>query len=87
MKKIVLFTNDNSLKKELSYILPKDFRFAVNAAGVRNSVIFFDLDTMRAALIRELSEKNLLIAVTKKKERNLSLRRQHSEPMRRSIGL
>ena len=67
MKKIVLFTNDNSLKKELSYILPKDFRFAVNAAGVRNSVIFFDLDTMRAALIRELSEKNLLIAVTKKK--------------------
>lgn len=67
MEKIVLLTNDNSLKKELSDILPTDSKVEVNVPCAKNSVIFFDLDTMRAALIRELSEKNLLIAITKKK--------------------
>lgn len=67
MEKIVLLTNDNSLKKELSNIIPKDFKVVVNVKGAKNSLIFFDLESMRAALIRELSEKNLLIAITKKK--------------------
>lgn len=55
MKKIVLLTNDNSLKKELTDVIPKDFKVEVNVPVAKNSVIFFDLDTMRAALIRELS--------------------------------
>lgn len=67
MERIVLLTNDNSLKKELSDILPTDSKVEVNVPCAKNSVIFFDLDTMRAAFIRELSEKNLLIAITKKK--------------------
>lgn len=67
MEKIVLLTNDNSLKKELSDIIPKDFKVEMNVPVAKNSVIFFDLDTMRATLIKELSEKHLLIAITKEK--------------------
>ena len=40
MKKIVLLTNDNSLKKELTDVIPKDFKVEVNVPVAKNSVIF-----------------------------------------------
>jgi DNA-binding NtrC family response regulator len=66
MRKIVLFTRDASLKKELSAALPGDYSFSAQPSGPR-SIVFFDIDTMRAGGIRETSEKNFVVAVTKQK--------------------
>ncbi len=67
MEKVVLFTKDDSLRKELSDLLPKGFKLAAGTAGGGDTFIFFDIDTMRIGLIRELGEKNFVVAVTKQK--------------------
>ncbi|MBI5213577.1 MAG: sigma-54-dependent Fis family transcriptional regulator, partial [Nitrospirae bacterium] len=67
MGKIVLFTKDESLRKELSEVLPKGFKASPPATTEKNAFIFFDIDTMKPGQIRELHEKNLVIAVTKQK--------------------
>ncbi len=66
MRKIVLFTKDATLKKELSAALPGDYSFPAQLAGPR-SIVLFDIDTMRAGDIREMSEKHFVVAVTKQK--------------------
>lgn len=67
MERIVLLTRDNSLKKELSDAVPKGFSIATQISGSAHAVIFVDVDAMRAGTIRELSDKNFVIAVTKQK--------------------
>jgi two-component system nitrogen regulation response regulator GlnG len=64
---VVLFTTDTALGRELSVILPKDFAIVTRDSGLHNSFILIDIDTMRAGLIKELSQDNIVIAVTKQK--------------------
>lgn len=66
MRKIVLLTKDDSLKKELSAALPEGYSFSGQAFGPR-SIVFLDIDTMRAGDIREMSNKNFVVAATKQK--------------------
>lgn len=67
MKRVVLFTKDSSLKKELSELLPKGIRISSQAGEGVHSFIFFDIDSLRVGLIRELSENHYVIAVTGRK--------------------
>jgi len=64
---VVLFTGDAALGEELSGLLPKDCAIVTRESGIHSSFIFFDIDTMRAGLIKELSQDNIVIAITKQK--------------------
>ncbi|HXW68980.1 MAG TPA: sigma-54 dependent transcriptional regulator [Dissulfurispiraceae bacterium] len=64
---VVLVTGDESLGEELSGLLPKDCTIVTRETGIHNSFIFFDVDTMKAGLIKELSQDNIVIAITKLK--------------------
>jgi len=66
MERIVLLAKDDSLRKELSDMLPKGYKLSAHVTG-DGAVVFLDIDTMRAGPIRELSEKNFVVAVTKQK--------------------
>ncbi|MBS1126034.1 MAG: nitrogen assimilation regulatory protein [Nitrospirae bacterium] len=63
---IVLMTGDDSLGKELSNLLPKGYRLSRSNPGA-HPVVFFDIDTMKQGLMKELRERHLVIAVTKQK--------------------
>ncbi|MGD0283208.1 MAG: sigma-54 dependent transcriptional regulator [Dissulfurispiraceae bacterium] len=64
---VVLVTGDAALREELSGMLPKDCAIVSRKSGFHNAFIFFDIDTMRAGLIKELSQDNIVIAITKQK--------------------
>ncbi|RJQ50134.1 MAG: sigma-54-dependent Fis family transcriptional regulator [Nitrospiraceae bacterium] len=66
MEPIVLLSKDEYLGKELAGALPQGFKLETNALS-DDAIIFFDVDSMKAALIRELSEKTSVIAVTGQK--------------------
>ncbi len=66
MRKIVLLTKDSSLKRELLSALPEGYSRAAQIPGPR-SVVFFDIDTLKAGDIREMSRTHFVIAVTKQK--------------------
>src|SRR5512139_2952191 len=61
---IVLITEDRSFQKEFSLVLPRDVRIVKHPGTVRNAVVFIDIDTIKPAMIRELSEDHFVIAVT-----------------------
>jgi DNA-binding NtrC family response regulator len=65
MDTIVLLTQDNSLWKELSSLLPKSY--ALSTQVNKKAFIFLDLDSMKASSIRELSSGHLVVAVTRQK--------------------
>ncbi|MDA8214242.1 MAG: sigma-54 dependent transcriptional regulator [Nitrospiraceae bacterium] len=67
MKEIVLLTKDNSLKKELSDMLPKGVRLSNRTSIDKDAFVFFDLDTMRPGIIKELRDTALVIAITRQK--------------------
>jgi two-component system nitrogen regulation response regulator GlnG len=67
MEKIVLLTKDDSLREELSSLLPRGYSLLSKPSSSSHMVICLDIDTVKPVLIRELSEKNLVIAVTKQK--------------------
>ncbi len=64
MKTIGVLTKDGSLRKEISALLPQQYKLDVNAPKEKEVFLFFDLDTIKPALIRELSDSNFVIAVT-----------------------
>ncbi|MBI5641570.1 MAG: sigma-54-dependent Fis family transcriptional regulator [Nitrospirae bacterium] len=68
MQKIHLLTKDASFIRELAAILPKGYGVVTNPPASGNAIVFFDIDTMRPGIIRELSEKNLVLAVTGQKK-------------------
>jgi DNA-binding NtrC family response regulator len=68
MEKIVLLTEDKALRSELKSVLLENMELIVNRPAPINSVIFFDLDTLKAGRIRDLSDENLVIAVTRQKK-------------------
>jgi DNA-binding NtrC family response regulator len=67
MDRFVLLTKDITLHKELKGLLLKTLQPEINARITKNAVVFFDIDTQRPGLIRELSGKNFVIAVTSRK--------------------
>lgn len=67
MKRIVLITLDGGLKQEISALLPADLRLSTTRTDAADEVILLDLDTVRAAQIKELSENQFVIALTRQK--------------------
>lgn len=65
---IFLFTENASLEKELSQILPKGCSLSTPIASPGNAIIFYDIDTLKSGAIRTLSEANFVIAVTSQKK-------------------
>lgn len=65
MQNVILMTKDPSLKKELLNALPKGFKLRTNLHDEKCDFLFFDMDTLRPGLIKELSEKVFVITVTK----------------------
>ena len=63
---IILFTKDDSLKKELSDLLPKGFKVS-NQDSADKGFVFFDIDTMKAGLMKGLANEHIVIAITKQK--------------------
>ncbi|TAN42221.1 MAG: sigma-54-dependent Fis family transcriptional regulator [Nitrospirae bacterium] len=64
-EKIVLYTKDRSLKKELSGQLPRGYSLERPDKTPVQSIVFYDLDSMRSGGIKELSENNPVVALTK----------------------
>jgi hypothetical protein len=54
--KVCLLTKDNSLKKELSSVMPKGFKVVKGLSGDGGSFILFEPDTIRASFIAKHSE-------------------------------
>lgn len=67
MEKIALISKDKSLFKELSGVLPKGARIIEGIPESEGSFIFFDIDTMRPGMIRELTDSHYIMAVTRQK--------------------
>jgi DNA-binding NtrC family response regulator len=67
MHNIILLSKDAALRKELSAVLPKGYKLVAETGAGKEAFIFFDIDTMRPGTIRDLTEKNFVIAVTKQK--------------------
>ncbi len=65
--KITLFTKDDSLREELSGILPKGTGLSGRISAFPNPLLFFDLDSMKPGLIKELREKSIVIAITRQR--------------------
>ncbi len=64
MKTALIYTTDNSLKKELAAALPEDYRLFPGGKKLENAIVFVDIDTMKTGVIRELSEHEIVVAVT-----------------------
>jgi DNA-binding NtrC family response regulator len=60
-------TDETGLAKELQAVLPKGTKIVPVASERENDFIFFDLDSLRPGLIRELSDRHYVIAVTGQK--------------------
>ncbi|MBZ0154861.1 MAG: sigma-54 dependent transcriptional regulator [Alphaproteobacteria bacterium] len=67
MEKVALLTKDDSLREEFSSLLPKEYSLTTKQPSSAGAIIFFDIDTLKPVLIRELTEKHLVIAVTRQK--------------------
>src|SRR5512143_1441696 len=65
-EKIIVVTKDESLKKELSDLLPKGFEVSRHDSADKG-FIFFDIDTMKAGLMKGLADEHIVIAITKQK--------------------
>jgi DNA-binding NtrC family response regulator len=68
MEEIALLTSDETLKAELSRSLPKGRRATSTIPDSGQSLVIFDLDTMKSGLIRDLSAAHFVVAVTKEKD-------------------
>ncbi|HXX57990.1 MAG TPA: sigma-54 dependent transcriptional regulator [Thermodesulfovibrionales bacterium] len=72
-EKIMLFTRDPSLEKELSEIIPKGLKVSSQVSACESAFVFFDIDTIRPGRIGELQENNFVIAVTRQKRTELAM--------------
>jgi DNA-binding NtrC family response regulator len=64
MKTALIYTTDDSLKKELAAALPEDYRLLPGGKKSGDAIVFVDIDTMKTGLISELSEHEIVVAVT-----------------------
>jgi two-component system nitrogen regulation response regulator GlnG len=68
MRKVLLLTKDGSLTREVSGLLPKGYKLVPGGKpGISNKdeyVVFVDIDTENAHVIKEYSERTIVVAVT-----------------------
>jgi DNA-binding NtrC family response regulator len=64
MKKICLLTKDAVLEKELATVIPKGFKVVKGRSETKGNFIFIDIDSFKAGVIKEFSEKTFIIAIT-----------------------
>ena len=62
---LILLTKDKSLKQELLEVLPEGHGLSMKMPEKSPAVVFVDVDSMKAGPIRQLSDQNLVIAVTR----------------------
>lgn len=62
---IVVLSKDSSLVRELSRSFPPGLKVRTAVSGAKNACVILDIDTMGVALIRELGESHVVIAVTR----------------------
>ncbi|TAN40716.1 MAG: sigma-54-dependent Fis family transcriptional regulator [Nitrospirae bacterium] len=67
MEKIIVLTKDDSLKAELEGVFPRNYKLLMNASAQKEAFIFFDIDSIKPGMIRDLSENNFVVAVTRQK--------------------
>ena len=65
--KVHIITEDASLRRELESVLPGEHILSADLSGLKNAVIFFDLDSLKAGPIREISRSNFVIGITKQR--------------------
>ncbi len=65
--RVFLFTGDAALREELSGVLPGEYEITTYSPGLRGAFVFFDIDSVKPGLIKELSQDNIIIAVAKLK--------------------
>ncbi len=65
--KVGLLSKDDSFRKEFSAILPGTVKLVMQRSVGDSIPIFFDIDTMKTSILKELSEHDFVIAVTKQK--------------------
>lgn len=68
MEKVAVISRDPSFRRELASLLPGEFGADISEAHIRDRIVFIDIDTVRPGVIRELVERNLVVAVTRGKE-------------------
>lgn len=66
-KTITLVTDDSSLKKELGALVPSGFSLETGMNRPESGIIFFDIDTIKPALIKEYGEDCFVVAITRMK--------------------
>ena len=68
METIFIQTGDDALRAELAGVLPRDRKFLDHLPeGAEGACIFFDIDSQRFSMIRDLSEHHYVVAVTKQR--------------------
>ncbi|MFZ5998310.1 MAG: sigma 54-interacting transcriptional regulator, partial [Nitrospirota bacterium] len=72
MNRVILITGDKLLRQELSSLLPRGSRLALcktlsSCGDLTGQIVFIDIDTHSAGLIKELSERTFVVAVTRQK--------------------
>ncbi|HXX53303.1 MAG TPA: sigma-54 dependent transcriptional regulator [Thermodesulfovibrionales bacterium] len=65
-EKVIPFSQDETLKREISALLPRGFRLS-SQDSADGGVVFFDIDTMKAGLMKGLADEHIVIAITKQK--------------------
>jgi DNA-binding NtrC family response regulator len=65
--KILLLTEDATLRKELSEVLPRSVRLTGRASGAEGGFVFVDIDTTGVSAVREISGQTFVIAITTQK--------------------
>ncbi|MBA4374471.1 MAG: hypothetical protein C0402_16600 [Thermodesulfovibrio sp.] len=74
MNTALVYTTDDSLKKELAAALPIDFTLQTKVKKSGDVVVFVDLDTMKTSLISELCDKGVVVAVTSQNNTELAMK-------------
>ena len=67
MTSICLNTEDPALRAELDAALPNDLRLLDGLPEKEGAFLFYDIDSLRPGTIRDLSQRHLVIAVTRQK--------------------
>ncbi len=68
MEKIALVSKDKTLFREFSGVMPKSMKLSEGSPEEDGSFVFFDIDSVRPGMIRELTDKHYVIAVTRQKQ-------------------
>ncbi len=66
-REIVLLTKDKDLHVEFAGVLPEGYKLSTGISGKNPAVVFVDVDSLKAGPVKELSDRNLVIAITVQK--------------------